>query len=411
MKPRMFASLLCTLALLHPGLAQVPKTSPQTSTKSTQPLREPEPEPLVSTGTSALIPVPSQSLAAGGGSSFFNPTLQYSVQYGNGLPVSPDLTAKTAVHQLSPGISIRFAERSKLTYSATVTRYSNDTIDGHTDHNFDARVAGQVGDVALDIRQTAIRSSVALFETGGLTEQDAFGTQIQANYDLGLKTQLEGQVGQTLRFSETTDLRKWDGFGWWRYAVSPTLNLAAGAGGSYNSIKPGADLISRQVKASLGWTPVERFSVEIESGVDVVRFLDSRDGDFTTPIFEAQLRYQIFEATSLSLTTRRSVDASYFANQAIDTTQYRAGITQRLLGRLYLSLNIMRSESEYLTKDPAALFFDRQDKFWSANVQLSTEVATRATVSLSWQKGRNQSNRTAFDRESDFIGGSIGWRF
>lgn len=341
---------------------------------------------------------------------FFSPSVNYTLQYGDGIPVLRGDREKSYIHQLSPSLTMTFAERASLRYSPTFTWYSSERLNDRVNHNASLGLASVVGTWSLGLAQSYSRRSAPLVETGQQTDQESWGTSLNAGTPLGSKTSVDlsfsRQSRNTARF---TDVVNWSGFAWLRYNFSSALDIAAGAGGDYSEIDPGADISSGNMQGKINWKPGNRVQVGVSAGAKVNRFQGQGRGSIVNPVYRVELGYQVFDATSISLSAHRSVDASYYADELSQSSRYNLGLSQRLFGHYSLGLGVSYMKSDYTLRQPNQVRGGRLDERWSYSATIGTKIFTRTSLSAFMSYSENISASAVFNYSSTMIGLSIGW--
>ncbi|MBP7143284.1 MAG: outer membrane beta-barrel protein [Opitutaceae bacterium] len=354
---------------------------------------------------------PTAPEAAGKVVRFFNPSLQYTLSYGNNLAAYNGSDADSAVHQLSPSLYVQAANRVVIRYTPTFIWYSSKELQDRTDHTLSASAGAGVGNTDLNVGASFSRTSLPLVETGRQTLQESWSVNGSANVALGERSNLEVSAGVGGRNTdEFTDMRSVNTFVWLRRRVGSTLTLSGGLGGSKDDVDPGADISSRQAKIGAVWDPGPKLSLSLELGVNSSSF-EGSDDDETSPVYSGDVSYKLTELTTLSFGAHRGISSSYYANQMSDSQSYTLGLSQRLLGHLNFSAGLSWNKSRYLEKDVQAGVREREDEYQSASLALSTMLMQRFSVSLSWSRARNLSNTLGFTRTSTLWGLSIGWKY
>ncbi|MBX7123888.1 MAG: outer membrane beta-barrel protein [Opitutaceae bacterium] len=420
MRTYSICALLCWVAFEAAVGGLVAAPTGQATQSATAPQRAPSAvrppvttsAPQSMTGTSVFnVFSPSAPEAAGKVVRFFNPSLQYTLSYGDNLAAYNGSDADSAVHQLSPSLYIQAAERVVVRYSPTFIWYSSKELQDRTDHTLSASAGAGVGNTDLTVGSSYSRTSLPLVETGRQTLQESWSVNGGANVALGERTNLDLSAGVGGRNTdEFTDMKSVNAFAWLRRRVGSTLTLSGGLGASKDDVDPGADISSRQAKFGAIWDPGPKLSLSVELGVNSSSFEGSGD-DETTPVYSGDVSYKLTELTTFSLGAHRGVNSSYYANQMSDSESYTLGLSQRLLGHFNFSAGLSWSKSRYLEKDVQAGIREREDEYQSASLSLSTMLMQRFSVSLSWSRARNLSNTVGFSRTSTLWGLSIGWKY
>ena len=425
MKLRFSCFLLGGFALLALGAAraQPAASAPQTASPSetvrptkTSTTRSAVPvkisAPTFGNGTSMLAPTFSSATdRAGSALAFFNPSLTYSLQYGDGLASAVGTEENTVVQQLTPSVYIVFAEKTNLTYSPSFTWYSSDAYDSTVSHTASASTAWRFGEAGLSLGQNYTRTNAPLIETGVQTKQETWATNFDARYPLGERTSLNGGLGRSVRNTDAfTDVETWSASVALSRVINAALTANAALSGAYNSVDPGADLLSRTATVGAAWTPSPKISANLNVGLDFSEF--SGEGkQSTNPVYNGSLSYQLFEATALSLSAQRSTNSSYYANQFTRNTSYTAAVSQRFLQRFFFSGSVSWARSSYVGRMPSDLPIAREDDSWLTSAQIGTQFLRKFSTALTWSHTEVDSNSAGVTRKSTLWGVSISWRF
>ncbi len=220
-----------TAPTTDPGVKTSPP-APPAATKSS-PVSTPFFKPSTSTGgTSVLAPAfETVTETVVGTLALFNPSVSYSVQYGDGIPSVSGRRENSYVHQLNPSIRMNFAERLMLTYTPSFIWYSVDSLNDRVNHSASVNVGGTIEEWSVGLVQTYSYSATPLIETVEVTQEESWGSALSLSRPLGEKTSLDISLGRNARTTvRYNDVATWDGSGWLRYQYSPVLVVAAGSG-------------------------------------------------------------------------------------------------------------------------------------------------------------------------------------
>jgi hypothetical protein len=158
----------------------------------------------------------------------------------------------------------------------------------------------------------------------------------------------------------------------------------------------------------------DKLIVLIQGGMEDRQFLDSGAPDLVNPIFNANLRYQLFEQTTLTLDASRTVNSSIYQSQVTEAAMVSGGVGQRLFGKFHLDVNGGYRTTTYkaTTLTTAGVSnLNRKDDYAFASVRLSTRLLKRGTVALFYQYSDNLSNANGFGYASNQGGLELGCRF
>lgn len=395
----------------HVASAQSP-TKPPASSATSQPRYEAsQVDPQA--GTSTLGPAfENVTDPVGSALRFFNPAVNYTLRYGDGISTQPGRRVKSTVHELAPSASFQFAERFMVSYSPSFTWYTSKALEDRSSHRASIMVGGELAGVDVGLSQGYSRSSVPLVETGEQTDQESWNTSLNLSKDIMERSSLEVGINQNIRSaSRFTDVISWSSMVWFRHKFITGLDVSAGLGGNYSSIDPGADIYSWQAKGGLNWSPGTRLRLGLTAGVDVSQFRGPGRGSVANPIYGGSAQYQLFEPTSISLGVSRSVSTSFFADEFSENSRYSLGVSQRLLGRLNLGAGVSLSEVDYVGRRESVARPQRSDKRWSYSLQLGGRITDRLSSSVGWQRSESDSSFQEFTYGSSTWSFSLGWRF
>jgi hypothetical protein len=154
----------------------------------------------------------------------------------------------------------------------------------------------------------------------------------------------------------------------------------------------------------------DKISFQLRGGVEDRQFHGSTKGDLINPLFGAAIQYQPFETTRLSLNADRTVAPSYFQNQVTETTAFTGNLTQRLLGRFYLSLGGGYQTVRYVAS-ASGVAAGRNDDNYLFNARLSSSFLKRGTIAALYQYNNNSSSSPGLGFSSSQFGIEVGYRF
>lgn len=363
-------------------------------------------------GTSILNPfLPTSTEALGKAVQFFNPSIVYSFSKGTNLTDQNGDNADSTIQQLSPSISIVAAERVRFRYSPSFIWYSSTLMQDRVDHSASASAGTAVGSTDLNLGIGYSVTSFPLIETGRQTKQEVSSISGTAGVALGDRSGLDVTVGWYARTTDLyTDVHSLTAFVWYRRDIGQSLRLSAGVGGTGSRVDPGDDLSSRQAKLGVRWLPSSKLTMSLDVGIDESSFEGSERNE-RSPVYSGGLSYKITELTSVVFDVQRQVSAAYFANMLNQNERYSLGLSQRLLGVLYLGASVSWQKARYAFKDVPAGITEREDEYQSVSASLSTRLFQRISAGLNWSRGRNLSNITEFKRTSTILGINLGWQY
>jgi len=280
------------------------------------------------------------------GIAHLHPRLMYRLSYGDGIQSTPGQQQKTVIHELLPGAFLKIGKNWLLDYSPSIRFY----MSGPFKDTFDQNVVFSGGTVyqdwAFNLSQGYSYTSQPLVQTGVQTDEEAFSTDVGATWSINEVLSLQLGINQHFRFlngdqanGQLTDSRSWSNTDWLNYQWAPGLSTAVGLSLGYDDVSTGSDMTNEQLLARVAWLVQRRLSLSLMGGGELRQYLDSNVGNSLNPIVRGGIDYQLFEQTRLSLSCSHSTSPSYFSNETTETTEVSAGLQQRLLGSLTLSLS------------------------------------------------------------------------
>jgi hypothetical protein len=351
----------------------------------------------------------------------FRPHLTYQFLYGDGISSGPGNQHKTAVNQFSPGILLNIGEKWVLDYTPTLRYYSNKAFTDGVDHSVRFSGGTQYEDWTFGVSQGYSISSAPQVETLSQTETESFTTGLNAGYAFNSKLSLDLSVSQNFNSTgnaqsqvPTANLqqssRTWSTMEYLNYQIHPKLTVGIGPGFTYSDVESGSDMTSEQIQARISYRPAQKASFNVHGGVDIRQFLSGGAEDMVSPIFGASVAYAIFEQTRLSLTVDHSVSPSLYTSQVNESTSVSAGLSQRLLKHLNLSLSGGYSKSSYVASTPG-LAQTRSDDRYNFSARLGTQILKRASLGLSYTYSQTKSDVALYSYDSNMIGVDVGYRW
>lgn len=350
-----------------------------------------------------------------------HPHLNYSFSYGNGVQSSPGQQQDTIVQQFSPGVLFNLGSHWTMDYTPTLNFYSDSHFRDTVDHSVNLGWGGAYGDWFIGVSQSYASSSDPRVETGAQTDQETYGTGINASHQFNDKVSLDVGLSQNLSYvgngGSATNLpqnlansRSWSTMEWLNYQFWPRLSVGVGAGGGYTVQDGSPDSVNEQYQGRVNWRATDKVSFMLSGGLQDQQYLSGGTSDLVTPIFSATIQYQPFEQTRFSVSASRTVSPSYFQGQTTENTGITGGVNQRLLGKLYLDLSGGYSTTRYVSTvtGPSA---GRDDNSYSFSARLSCPVLKRGKFSVFYQYGDNASSQSGFGYASSQVGFEIGYQY
>jgi hypothetical protein len=247
--------------------------------------------------------------------------------------------------------------------------------------------------------------------TGGQTEQQTFLTSVTGSYRFNTVMSMDAAVNQNLVYSSgLTDTREWSMSDWLNYQFWPRLDAGLGIGGGYDSVSVGPDSAFEQYQARVNWRATDVTSLQVHGGVEDRQFLGSAGGDLVNPIFGAEVKYAPFPVTAFVLDADRNVSSSPLLDQITENTDVTAGLSQRLLKKLFLNVGGGYHWDTYVSTDTAT-GTGRNDQYYSINASLTCVFLKHGTMAATYQHSADTSSQTGFGYSSNQYGFQLGFQY
>ena len=340
------------------------------------------------------------------------PHASYSQIWGEGLQARRGQRTSTSISTISLGLLADLGRHWNGDYTASRVLYSSSEFSDALNHNF--RLNGQAAftDGSISFGQTYQNSNDPRIETGRQSKQESSSTSVGVDYTLGPRSGISVGAGhQTSNNSGGADSTTWTGDGGFNYRISPRLNGAAQVTVGYAEVDPGIDMSFVEPNVSLSWSPSPKLGLSANVGREYRRFRKAGSATLETLTYSSSGYYQLFPATSLSLSVQRGANVSYFSDQVNQNTRWSFGVNQRLLTVWNLNASASRSNMRYLPSDSSTVVVIREDTSYSYNLRLSTRFLRRGSVGLVYQHTRNASDAIGYGFSSNQIGLELSYSY
>jgi hypothetical protein len=346
----------------------------------------------------------------------FHPHLGYGFTYADGVLFTPGQPTQTALHSVSPGISI-LSQHLAVDYTPTLNYYSKGPYEDNLSHSATLSAHFGYSDWTFQLSQGYQNTSTPLVETGLQTDTQYFSTAFGASWNFSERWFFDFTLSQSIQDSEGfQNSRQWSTMEWANYRITPKLSVGAGLGGGYVNVDSGSDSAYEQIQGRINWHASKRLSVNLNGGVEIRQFLDTPGGsdNLVNPIMGASINYQVFEYTAIFLSANRTVDTSLFANQITENASVSGGISQRLLKYLNLGVSAGFRRSDYKSTfvfGNLAFPTLRRDDYSYVTASLGSTFLKKGSISVGYTHGDNQSNLTGYTYATDQFSFNVGYRF
>jgi hypothetical protein len=346
-----------------------------------------------------------------------HPRISYAFSYNTGLQSQPGQSSDSFINTVTPGITLDLGRHWQLGYSAGITFYSDNNFNNTVNHNI--TLAGQTAyeDWTFSLSQNVAITSDPQIQTAQQTDLQTYSTSFGATYQINdafsLQLSLAQNVVDASGFTNSAGSSwDWSTMDWLNYQWAPGLTAGAGVGFGYNSVSSGSDMTYQDYQGRFTWQIARKLNLSLNGGAQVRQFRNSGQSSLVSPIFGATITYQPFQFTTLSVNASESISSSYFQNQVTKTTSVNAGLSQRLFGRYFLSLNGGYAVTTYEDSAPGPQQFSgRDDDISSFSVGLSTAFLKRGTASASYSISKTSSNVGGYSYTSNQVGFQLSYGY
>ena len=345
----------------------------------------------------------------------FRPRVSYRYLYTDGLQSSPGSLSKSVVQDVSPGLLVDLGPDWVLDYAPTLRYYSDPAFRDGVDQSFSLHGGITLEKWRFGLAQSFTDSSSPTVETGSQVDQQVYGTFLSAGYAINSVLSLDLGGSQNLQFAGGStsagglqSTREWSTMDFLNFKFWQRFTFGAGAGGGYVLSDNSPNQTFEQFQGRFGWRITDRLSLQANAGLDNRQFSGGQPG-LSNPTYGATLQYQAFANTSVFVNLSQAVTQSILQDSLTVNTVYGAGVSQRLLGRLHLSLSGNYSEEDFLST--LAAISTRTDDNYSVNARLSCPFLKRGTLGLTWQYSHNQSTVSGLTYGTTQLGFDVGYSY
>jgi len=348
----------------------------------------------------------------------------YQFLYADGLQYSTNQVAHSIIQTISPGALLEIGRHWTLDYSPLWTIYSNNKFSDNFGQMASLTGGTTYNDWVLGLNQSYSDISALSAETASQTRTKTYDTALNGSYTMNSKMSLDLSLNQNIvsvdqvSTNQFSSYKEWSTMNWLNYQFRPRLNAALGAGGGYDDEASSPDMTFEQFQGRVNWRATDKISFQLHGGVEVRQFLSGGTSSLTnsvastlvTPVFDASIQYQPFEQTRISITGSRTVASSYLQDQVTENTSVSANLNQRLLGKLFLDLNGGYQLVKYVSSVNAP-GSNREDDYYTFNVQLSRAFLKRGTFAVLYQLSKDNSSLSGYSFTSHQVGFRIGYSY
>jgi len=353
------------------------------------------------------------------------PDLNYLFTYGNGLQAQPGANSSTAISTVTPDVLIKMGNYWSLDYSPSLAFYSNPIFQNTVNQRVTLKGGTTYGDWTLSLLQSYVDTTDPLVETGTQVDQVAYATALNAAWQMNGHLSLQLGLNQNFRSAQAfSDLHEWTTSDWLNYQIERQFGVALGVTGGYDEVSIGSDMPFEEAQVRMNFQPGTKLLLNLTGGIEDRQFIHPSAPSLVAPIFSASAQYQLFEGTSLTITGSRTVTPSFFGNEVNVVTSVMAGIRQRIIGKLYFSVNGTYVSEPYTSivagplppyylgiPPTTALAQTRSDTIKTLRFSLSTAFRSHLTGSVFYLINEDTSSQANFSYTGNQVGLQLNYRF
>ena len=336
----------------------------------------------------------------------FRPHLNYQYSYAHGLLFAPSNAANSSINTIALCVVADLGRHWTLDYTPTVQVYSDKQLRNNVGHA--VSLVGNVSyeDWVFGLVQTYVKSDATIVETASQTKQEVFGTSLTASHQLNEKFSTDLSLSQQITdVSGGQSTRSWSVQDWLNYKVAQRVFFGIGGTVGYVNVDIGPDQVSEELQARIQWRVTDKISFNVRGGLNYQQILDEAYSDPLSPVFGVDVQYAPFEQTRIFLSADRSVSSSqyYILGNTTEGTTVGLTLTQRLFEKYHFSTSLNYAHTDY-TLTLVSISDVRSDDTYSFSASLNRTIFKRGSVGVSYQYGKNVSNRSGFGYMSNQIG-------
>ena len=344
-------------------------------------------------------------------------SLSSSYAFSQGLPVEGGKRVTSEVFTETAGLLVALGDRWSLNYTPSWTGYSAASLKDNLSHAIRLTGSLTVSEWGLQFSESYGFSNQILAETAQQTQQRTWAGNIGAGRAFGRGFNFSTSLGLNESYSESSpDVRDWSTMNWLTFHPFHRLVAGFGLGGGYSDIVGQPNSINARVMGRLNWIATDKLNLGIDGGVESRHARITGASDIHNPLLSANLSYNPFKVTTVTLSNARTVTNSLFKDQIKQSSLWSLALNQRLLGHLYASCAYTSSRSSFRAilrnvavtpiaeenqeTDPPGLPVSlpgRSDQSNSISVKLATQLFQRVAISTSFQNTKSESSQKGFE--------------
>ena len=340
-----------------------------------------------------------------------HPHLLYSFSYASGLLASPGDPESTIINQFSPGLTFVIGSHWTLDYTPSWQWYSNNKFQDNVGQNVVLNGWAAYEDWTFGLSQAYNLSSTPTVQTGSQTEQEDFVTGLTASYRFNSKVSMDLTLNQNFESAQQLEsYNQWSTMDYVNYQFWPRFDAGLGLGGGYVNVNAGSDMTFEQFQGRIAWRATDKSSLTFHGGLEYRQFLSGGVSPMLNPVFGLAFQTQIAKKTSLSLSADQGLGASYFSNQAYESTSVGVTLAQILSRKLVLSVSGNYGTVTY-TSSAIGVAPLGSYVYTYFTTSLSYSFTPRVSLSATYQFSDNSSEQPGLSFTVNQVGLQLGYSF
>lgn len=249
-------------------------------------------------------------------------------------------------------------------------------------------------------------------DLGQRTQRDVFDETLDARYDAGAYTRVEGLLKYNYTaYDNPIDTEDASGNLGADYLFFDKLRLGGGAVFGHTEAGGGLHENYEQIEARVEYEVTGQITIRTRLGLEF-RQRDGADGDETNPVFSLEADWAPFGGTALNLSAYRRVTASAsLVGDDITETGLHFSARQRLVTRFYAQLDAEYTHGEYHRAANDADAGPRTDDYYLLRGAIGYNFVDWCKAEVFCQRRQDDSTRDNFSFDSTRAGVQIDFAY
>ncbi len=226
-------------------------------------------------------------------------------------------------------------------YAPGYTFFANHGSEDTLDQNANLGARGNFGNLTVDANAAYRLFSEGVAEVGNRVRQSQIDVAIDSQYQISSRTSAEVDLSViTHNYDQNYNVNseEWIDRNYLSYQIMPKTNVSGGFTLGYVNVDKGSNQTYEQAVGRIVYDTGAHLMADLFGGVEFRQFTNG-GASVTNPVFNAQLVYNPFDGTNITLSAQRTVSnsAEYVGQNDVGTT-VALSISQSLFDKLTLTL-------------------------------------------------------------------------